>query len=76
MDTEEIIKQETNESIKLEKNSKGYNWSIRLNPIECRDLDSSGQWTGKMLKIIGDTDIDRLKILNERMMKEFGSLTE
>jgi len=55
----------TNESIKLMKMSKGYQWEIRINPIPCNDGD-------KVINRLGETDIDRLKMFNERMKKEFG----
>ncbi len=50
------------ESIKLEKNSKGYRWTIKIFPIPT----SKGEKTRLM-----QTDIDRLKMLNDDMIKTF-----
>ena len=51
------------ESLKIEKNSRGYNWEFRLLPFP----SASGERT-----TFDDTDIDRAARINEKLMKEFG----
>lgn len=55
-----------NESLKIEKNSRGYNWEFRLLPFPSTTEEKT---------TLGDTDIDRAVRINEKLMKEFGSLT-
>jgi len=47
---------EQKESIKLMKMSKGYNWEIKLLPMD---------------SFIGKTDVDRLEELNNEIKKRF-----
>lgn len=49
---------EQREKIELTKNTKGYNWSIRL-------LNTEG-------KLINDSDIRRLDELNKLMIEKWG----
>jgi hypothetical protein len=53
------------ESLKIEKNSRGYNWEFRLLPFP----SSSGERT-----TLDDTDIQRAERINESIMRKFGVL--
>jgi hypothetical protein len=57
MDEEPIIEQK--ESIKLIKNTKGYNWEIKVFPRHFA-MSSDENW------------LDRIQKLNEEMKKRFG----
>jgi len=59
MEEENNIQIEQRESIKLVKNSRGYNWELKI-------LNVSG-------KQINDEDIRRLDGLNEELKKRYGS---
>ena len=56
------------ERIKLEKNTKGYNWELSIRPIKVTDHE-----TGEVSRDICFTDIDRLVLLNNEMIKRFGN---
>lgn len=64
------------EHIKLEKNTKGFNWEIKVFPIKVAVTDASGAKTGEYEYKIYPSDIDRLEMLNEIMLKKFGSYKE
>jgi len=56
---EEIIKE--TETIKLVKNTKGYNWEIKILPTS---------------KTLGDTDLNRLESLNKDIRRRFENVGE
>jgi len=60
------------ECIHLTKNTKGYNWELKIFPRSCSELDEAGKPTGKKEFYICDTDIDRLNLLNNKMIMRFG----
>lgn len=64
------------EHIKLEKNSRGFNWEIKLFAIPTPRLDDSGNKTGEFDSRIESGDIERLERLNLEMQKKFGGYTE
>jgi hypothetical protein len=72
----ELIKdkpEEMKECIHLTKNTKGYNWELKIFPCKCPILDDSGQRTGDYEFTIMETDIDRLARLNNEMLRQFGN---
>ena len=58
MEEENNIQVEPRESLKLIKNTKGYNWEVKI-------LNTKGQE-------INDLDVRRLDFLNELMKEKFG----
>lgn len=60
------MKVEAHETLKLEKNSKGYNWEIKLFPIPVPDGTER----------LDELDIDRLERLNNVMIRKFSQETE
>ena len=54
-----------NESLKLERNSRGYNWTISI----INGTDTKGN-----VCPISDVDIQRLEQLNDTMVEKFGSV--
>jgi hypothetical protein len=67
-DNKEII---TRESVKLEKNSKGFNWELRINAKEIVN-----PVTLEKEAILDTIDIQRLQQLNDEMAIRFGSKDE
>lgn len=62
MTIEEPISDMIKESIKLEKNTKGYNWSIRITPINGTALS--------------EEDLKRLEGLNDKLVVTYGGMKE
>ena len=69
VDSEQITEQK--ESVKLEKNTRGYNWELRIYALPSAEIDDNGQKTGKKEFRLTDSDLQRLNDLNEQMIKKY-----
>jgi hypothetical protein len=71
MEEQNNFKPESNESIKLMKMSKGYQWEIKILPIPVHDLsDVDGRPTGRMISRLGSMDIDRLVGIDKELQEK------
>lgn len=50
METDELITQQDNPSIKLIKNTKGYNWEIRVIGLDIAQLEAKNKEVIEMVK--------------------------
>jgi len=63
---EEIQQPETRESIKLMKMSKGYNWEFKV------FIDKGGAESKEIADIVDRVALNRIKKINDEMVKEYG----
>lgn len=71
MEANNTIPEAEKECIHLTKNSRGWNWELKIYPIGSAKLDDNGQRTGEKEYIISEVDIERLERLNNIMIDKF-----